>query len=62
MQSIEDEVTYQFVEDGVVIISDHICLLFGPLLRVRSQTRDHVGIRVGAVGMLLFVFERKSFT
>lgn len=40
------------------MIADHLRPLLVELLRVRSQTRDHVGIRVRAVWMLLLKRER----
>lgn len=44
---------YQFIEGGVVMIADHLCLPPELLLGVRSQMRNHVGVRVGAIGLFL---------
>lgn len=44
---------YQFIEGRVVMIADHLCLPLGLLLGVRSQTCNHVGVRVRAVRLFL---------
>ena len=53
-----EAVVYQFIEGGIVVIADHLCLLRAALLRVRSQTCNHVGVRVGAVCQLLLKTEK----
>lgn len=49
---------YQLIEGGVVIIADHLRLPLVELLRVRSQMRDHVGVGVGPVCLLLLKREK----
>lgn len=51
--------TYQFIEGGVVIIADHLCFLLGALVRVGSQTCDHVGVGVRAICLLLLKEKRR---